>query len=218
MLPIISIVGRSESGKTTLLGKLIPELKRRGLKVAVVKHTGEGFELDKEGKDSWRFAEAGSEVVGVSSAAALAIFRRTDHDLSPQEIARLIKGDYDLLLTEGFKKASTLKIEVHSKEQGNELLSPKEQLLAVVTDSSIGGLPAELPQVAPDEIGEIADLIEKRLQAYQPDEIELYIDGKFVTLKPFVKKWVIDIVLAMVTNLAGVGKAKSVELSIRRRV
>lgn len=218
MRPIISIVGRSGSGKTTLLEKLIPELKRRGLRVAVVKHTGEGFELDKEGKDSWRFAEVGSDVVGVSGATGLAIIRRTEHDLSPQEIARLIKGDYDLLLTEGFKRASTLKIEVHSKTQGNELLSPTQQLLAVVTESAIGGLPVEVPQVAPDEVGKIADLIEKRLQAHQPDEIELYVDGGFVPLKPFVKKWVIDVVLAMVTNLAGIGKAKSVEISIRRRV
>ena len=63
MRPIISIVGKSESGKTTLLESLIIELKQRGYKVAIIKHAGEDFELDKQSKDSWRLSQAGSEVV-----------------------------------------------------------------------------------------------------------------------------------------------------------
>ena len=54
MIPIVSIVGKSDSGKTTLIEKLLPELTRRGYRIATVKHDVHGFEVDREGKDSWR--------------------------------------------------------------------------------------------------------------------------------------------------------------------
>ena len=63
-VPILSFVGRSNSGKTTLIERVIPELVRAGYKVATVKHAGHGFDLDTEGKDSWRHKQAGASSVG----------------------------------------------------------------------------------------------------------------------------------------------------------
>ncbi|MFQ5996740.1 MAG: molybdopterin-guanine dinucleotide biosynthesis protein B, partial [Dehalococcoidales bacterium] len=134
MPPIISIVGKSESGKTTLLEGLITILKQRGYKVAVIKHAAEDFELDTVNKDSWRFRQAGSEVSAISSTHHLAVIKNLEHDLAPQELANFIGLDYDLILTEGFKQSDHPKIEVHRKEQGKELLNQPERLLAVVTD------------------------------------------------------------------------------------
>ncbi len=161
MPPLISIVGKSHSGKTTLLEQLIRELKGRGYRVVTMKHAGE-VEVDKEGKDSWRFSRAGSEAVVVSSKEKLAIFKNNSADLSPRELAELIPWSYDVALAEGFKQSDNIKIEVHRKEQGKALLSSQSQLLAVVTDEP---LDVAVPQFARDDIGAIADIIEKYINA-----------------------------------------------------
>ncbi len=67
MPPMISIVGRAKSGKTSLLERLIPELKRRGYRLATIKHSAHGYDLNQTGKDSQRLANAGSDAVVVSS-------------------------------------------------------------------------------------------------------------------------------------------------------
>jgi len=94
MQPIISIVGKSDSGKTTLLEGLIAELKQRGYGVAVIKHTKHDVELDTTNKDTWRLSRAGSELSAISSANNLAVFTKMTRDFSPQELAQTISGDY----------------------------------------------------------------------------------------------------------------------------
>jgi len=66
--PIICIVGKSESGKTTLIEKLIPELKKRGYNIGSIKHSCQKFDIDKKGKDSWRHRKAGADIVVIASA------------------------------------------------------------------------------------------------------------------------------------------------------
>lgn len=166
MPPVISLVGKSHSGKTTLLEQLITELKGRGYRVIAMKHA-EDIELDKEGKDSWRFSRAGSEAVVISSPEKMAIIRNTDRDLSLWELAEMVPGDYDVILAEGFKQSSALKIEVHRKEQGNDLLSPPGQLLAVVTDEP---LDISVPQFSKDDIKALADMIEKNIKGQSKEE------------------------------------------------
>ena len=162
MPPIISIVGKSDSGKTTLLEGLIAQIKQRGYKVAVIKHSGKDVELDTANKDSWRFSRAGSEVSAVISPHKLAVFKNLEHGMEPQELSQFIGPDCDLILTEGFKHGHHPKIEVHRKEQGKELVSPPGQLLAVVTDEK---LDIAVPQFSKDEVRKIADLIESTLPA-----------------------------------------------------
>ncbi|MBI4187437.1 MAG: molybdopterin-guanine dinucleotide biosynthesis protein B [Chloroflexi bacterium] len=166
MRPIISVVGKSDSGKTSLLERLIAELKQRGHKVAAIKHTDKDLEFDTAGKNSWRLGRAGSEVVALASPHQVAIMKQVERDLSPQELSRLIAWDYDLILTEGFKKANTPKIEVHRREQGQGLLCPPEQLLAVVTDEP---LDVNVPQFSRDEVNKLADLIEGKLRTWREE-------------------------------------------------
>jgi molybdopterin-guanine dinucleotide biosynthesis protein B len=216
MRPIISFVGKSDSGKTTILEKLIAELKRRGYAVVTVKHSGEAIELDKTGKNSWRFSQAGSDVVAVSTKNELAIIKQTDHDLSPQEIARTLRWDYDIMLTEGFKSANTYKVEVHVKAQGTELLTPPQQLLAVVSDEPVD---VDVPQFTRNDIGKIADLVESKIKTQEKEaDIELFINGNYVPMKQFVKDWMSSVILAMASNLNEVGEIKSLDISLRRKV
>ena len=216
MQPIISIIGKSESGKTTLLESLIIELKQRGYKVAVMKHASNGFELDTVGKDSWRFSQAGSSVVTVSSADKLAIIKPVEHDLSPQELARFIVWDYDLILTEGFKQSNNLKIEVHRKEQGGELLCPPKQLLAVVTDEP---LDVDVPQFSKEEAQKLADLIEDRLRVWhKEDTVDLLVNEAHIPLNPFVRRLMAKTLLGMVSALKSVKEVKSLHIWLRRRL
>ena len=215
MRSIISIVGRSESGKTTLLEGLIIELKQRGYRVAVIKHASDDFELDKVGKDSWRLSQAGSEVVAISSPKKLAVIKQVEHDLNPRELFHFIDGDYDLLLTEGFKQGSTLKIEVHRKEQGEGLLCPPRQLLAVVTDEPLS---VDVPQFTKEEVRGLANLIENRLLAQRKeDDVDLVINNVPVPLNRFVRSFLVKMLLGMVSALEGVKEVKSLRIRLRRK-
>ncbi|MEQ1626536.1 MAG: molybdopterin-guanine dinucleotide biosynthesis protein B, partial [Nitrospira sp.] len=85
-VPIVSFVGRSNSGKTTLIERVIPELVRAGYRVATVKHAGHGFDLDTEGKDSWRHKRAGASSVIVMSRGSLAMFADVPEEMKVEEI------------------------------------------------------------------------------------------------------------------------------------
>jgi molybdopterin-guanine dinucleotide biosynthesis protein B len=158
MLPIVSIVGKSESGKTVLMEQLIAEFKRRGYKVAALKHSAGGMEIDRPGKDSWRFAQAGSDAVLVSSTDRLAFIKNLDHELNIEEILQVVGDEFDLVLAEGFRKSKIPKIEVHKKELGDDLLCSPDEISAIVTE---GSLDTDRPQLPWGDTVAIADFIEK---------------------------------------------------------
>ena len=213
MQPIISIVGRSDSGKTTLLEGLIAELKRRGYRVVVMKHSAEDVELDMVNKDTWRFSQAGSEVSAISSGHKLAVFKQLEHDSSPEELSQFISCDFDLLLTEGFKHSSYPKIEIHRKEQGGDLVSPPQQLLAVVTDEP---LEVDVPQFAKDEVQKIVDLIE-RIVLTPYDEVDLLVNGTYIPMDSSVSNLLTRTLLALVSGLKIAKGIKSLRIALRRK-
>jgi len=213
-MPIISIVGKSDSGKTTLLEGLIANLKQRGYKVAVIKHAAEDIELDTANKDSWRFSQAGSEISVISSVHKLAIIKNLEHDLAPQELVQFIGSDYDLILTEGFKQSNHPKIEVHRKEQGKELLSLPEQLLAVVTDEPLN---VAVPQFSKNEVQKIADLIEKTVIQNSTDDIDLFINETHLPLSKPAKNLLLRTLTALVSGFKGIDEMKSLCLFLRRK-
>ena len=212
---IISIVGKSDAGKTTLLESLIAELKRRNYKVAIVKHSHHADDLDSAKKDTWRFTRAGSELSAINSLDNLAIYRHMDHYFDPQEIANFILWDYDILLTEGFKSSSYPKIEVHRREQGEELLTDPQQLLAVVTDEP---LEVKVPQYSRDDIHGIADLIEKTiLERREKNDIDLVVNGEYVPISKSLKDLLARTIAAMIPAPPGDGEVKSLHFSLRRK-
>lgn len=214
MSPIVCIVGRPKTGKTTLIEKLIPELKSRGYRVATIKHTAHDFEMDTEGKDSWKHAQAGSECTVLASARKMALFREVDHDLSPSEIARMVSDDFDIVLAEGFKRSDEPKIEVHRRGIG-EPVCPAQELLAIVSDE---GLELGIPRFSPDDVQGVADLIEKKVLApSKKREITILADGKPLPLKPFVFDLYRRVISEMVSSLKGGGDPERIEIVIKRR-
>ena len=153
---IVSVVGKSGAGKTTLMVKLIAELKRRGHRVATIKHDIHGFDIDTPGKDSWRHAEAGSDVVFIASPQKLAMVRRLDFEWSIDKIAGMC-SDVDIVLTEGYKRGDKSKIEVSRQEKGTELLCDSSELLAIATDQLFD---LDVPQFDLDDSAGLVDILE----------------------------------------------------------
>lgn len=133
-IPVISIVGgKSNSGKTTLLEKLIREAKLRGWRVATLKHDVHGFEMDQPGKDTWRHDQAGADVVAISSPSRIAVLERVPEDQPLDEVLSRIHG-VDVIFTEGYKHADKPKIEVFRSAVHQELFSKRDELIAIASD------------------------------------------------------------------------------------
>lgn len=213
MFPVISIVGKSNSGKTTLLLKLIAELKRRGYNPAVIKHSASGFELDQPGKDSWQFVEAGTGTVALSSEGKIAIIKSVDHEPALEEIIPLLGEDFDLILTEGFTGGDAPKIEVHRKGLGEMRCTP-EELIALVTDETMN---IAVPQYSPSDVGPLADLIEKRASATgRTEETRLLINGIPMLLNPSIKDFIHKTLLGMASALNGAEEVRTLRISLQR--
>jgi molybdopterin-guanine dinucleotide biosynthesis protein MobB len=125
MIPIVSFVGNSNTGKTTLIEKVIPELKKLGYRVAVVKHAHHGFEMDQPGKDSWRFAQAGSDLVVIASPQKIVLIEQTDKELYLDKLIPRIADKVDVILTEGYKgyqHPDSVKIEATGSENISDIV------------------------------------------------------------------------------------------------
>lgn len=158
-IPIVLFIGKSGAGKTTLMEKIIAELKARNYRVGTIKHhSHSGFEIDYPGKDSWRHAQAGSDHVVIAAPDKIAFIRRLDQELSLDEIAAGIT-EVDIILVEGYKRTGKPSIEVMRAENSKELISDTAQLIAVVADFPVD---LALPQYRLDDSEKIADFIETR--------------------------------------------------------
>jgi len=150
MVPILSIVGRSNSGKTTLLEKLIAALVHRGLRVGSIKHSHHQPEMDMPGKDSWRHKQAGAAASLLVGSERMLMVRDVEEDLNPRLLAERYFADFDLLLVEGYASLPGDKIEVMRAARSTQLRCQAEELLALVTD--IPAVHSGLPQFELDDI------------------------------------------------------------------
>ena len=153
----ICIVGRSQSGKTTLIEKLIPLLKARGYKIGTIKHSHHIFDFDKSGKDSWRHKDAGAETVIIASPGKIAMVKNDDQ--GTLDGLQKFFEDLDLVITEGYKKENKPKIEVVRAARHEEvLLKADNHLVAVVSDID---LKLKVPVFGLEDIDKLADFIEE---------------------------------------------------------
>lgn len=155
---VISIVGHSGAGKTTLVEKLIREITSRGVRVAAIKHAHHKVELDTPGKDSYRYKEAGAVMSMLLTRDALQLVADAKEEREPEQLARRFLGEADLVLAEGFSLCATPKIEVLRRACFKPpRCSTQEGVIAVVTD--MHEVFPELPHFALDDIAGIAGFI-----------------------------------------------------------
>ena len=168
-LPVIGICASgSNTGKTTLINKLIIELRERNIRVSVIKHAHHHFDIDHPGKDSYEIREAGAVQTLVTSSKRWALITEMQRTPNPPEEAdlesliELINPDYaDLILAEGFKNAHIPKIEVHRPSLGMTLTCKDDShFIAVASDGPLT-LQTQLPVLDLNNIKQITDFILK---------------------------------------------------------
>jgi molybdopterin-guanine dinucleotide biosynthesis protein MobB len=163
--PVVSIVAKSGTGKTTLLEKLIAEMKQRGFRVGAIKHDAHSFNIDHEGKDSWRLTQAGADTMLITSPEKITMVKQHSKEQEPTlaETVATYCGDLDIVLTEGFKRSTMPKIEVHRRERSEKLLCRDEEydpaLIAVASDSP---LKIDVPLYDINDVQGLCDLIVER--------------------------------------------------------
>ena len=152
-IPVYSLVAYSGTGKTTFLEKLLPELKARGLQAAVFKHDAHEFEVDREGKDTWRLTRAGAAVTVIASDTHSAFME--NRYVPPETLVGRITG-VDLILTEGYKHGPWKKIAMSRRAHGKPLPLPPEECFAVVTDEE---LVTDTPVFSLEDAAGLAELL-----------------------------------------------------------
>lgn len=174
-VPVISVIGRKNSGKTTLVVALAAELKRRGLRVASLKHSHHNFDIDVPGKDSWRhFHEGEVEAVLLTSPARTALVMRAERaDEDPAALIDrfLAGGGYDLVLVEAFKQAAFPKIEIHRSsvhaaplyEPGSDAGSRYVAMVTDVPDAIIAPFAVVPLEAGGGHVARLADIIESAI-------------------------------------------------------
>ncbi len=159
MIPVISVVGWHDVGKTAFIVALVAALKRRGLRIATIKHTRGPFDIDREGTDTWRHAQAGSDVVVISGEANLAFMERRESELPLDDIVSRLPSDIDLVITEGYKREDKAKIEITSREHATERIASPDELIALVDQGEMG---AGGDPFTPELIEKVVKLLEQK--------------------------------------------------------
>ena len=157
---VIGLAGWSGAGKTTLITKVIPVLKGRGLKVATVKHAHHEFDLDRPGKDSWLHREAGASEVAVVSSRRWALIHELNGEPEPPLADILAKlSPVDLVIIEGFKRHAHPKLEIYRAGVGKPLIYPEDDcIVAIATDAPLPQ--AQLPVLMLDDVEAIASVLQ----------------------------------------------------------
>ena len=158
-MKMFGLIGWQDSGKTTLMVKLIPEIIGRGYTVSSMKHTHHSFDIDKPGKDSFEHRRAGAGEVLVASGKRWALMHELDDQDEPtmDELVKLMTP-VDLLLVEGFKRDHHVKMEVHRSATGKPSLCENDPtVVAVASDKALPHL--DIPVLDINDVSAISDFV-----------------------------------------------------------
>ncbi len=161
-IPILGFAAYSGTGKTSLLTRLIPILKKTGLKIGVIKYSHHDFEIDYPGKDSFQLRKAGATPVMLVSPyrrAVITEFAPPRDCKLPDQLAAFPKEELDLILVEGFRDQPFPKIELHRPSLGKPLLFPNDaDIIAIASDQALA-TPAYLPCLDLNDPDSLAEFI-----------------------------------------------------------
>lgn len=143
-MKIVQLCGYKNSGKTTLIAALIPQLKQHGIRTAVIKHDAHGFDMDHEGTDTYKFREAGAEGIAIASPGRTAVMRETELGL---ESLIPLYMDFDMVLVEGYKKMAYPKLVLLREPEDMMLLDQVEEIRGIVVRPEMLKEPSALHEI-----------------------------------------------------------------------
>ena len=199
-LPVVGIVGFSDSGKTRVASALIERLSARGYRVAAIKHAAHGHQVDRPETDSHRLYHAGAEQVTVTSPGQTTTVTRSEGDTQLDALLGGLDPGFDIVIVEGFKFSTLPKVLV----QSDEAISPlPENIIAVVGDGD--GLPG-MPSFTFEETDGLAERVLSQLVTSQEQsaDVSLLVNGKSVPLSAFPRDAISGILFGYLTSLKGV--------------
>ncbi len=163
MNKVIGVAGFKNAGKTTLVEKLVAELTRRGRRVSTVKHAHHSFDIDHEGRDSFRHRKAGASEVAVVSRHRWAIIHEMGQETEPSLEDILAKlAPCDLVIVEGYKRDTHDKIEVRNLALDHPKLAGDDPtIVAIAATGPIAGAP--VPVFDRDDVSALVSFIEKHM-------------------------------------------------------
>ncbi|MBR9728636.1 bifunctional molybdopterin-guanine dinucleotide biosynthesis adaptor protein MobB/molybdopterin molybdotransferase MoeA [Shewanella intestini] len=178
-VPVLGFCAYSGTGKTTLLKQLIPELNRRGVRLAVIKHAHHNFDVDIPGKDSYEMRKAGAKQMLVASHVRWALMTEdaVENDPKLDHLLRQIETDtIDIVLVEGFKKLSLPKIELHRAAHGKPLIYTHDDDIVAIACCDDTQTPPELTRLDLNNVSQIADFVIEYQKNWQPAPAQLPIN------------------------------------------
>ncbi len=212
MIPMIAFVGEKKNGKTFILEKLIPVLIQRGENIGVLKHTGHGFKLDYPETDTFKFSRAGAKMVAIAGKGKVGIYGEPGFDPDPEAARDLFLPALDAVLVEGYKSSHLPKIIVALKGNLPDWAKDLPGLIAVVSPKKPE---FKVKYFKPNQIGKIADLVEGYIETHRKKrEVKIYLDGKSLQIKPFIKDFFLNTIVAMVASLRDSAGAKRIQITI----
>ncbi len=221
MIPIVCFVGASGSGKTTFLEKLIPIFTDGGYRVGTVKHDVHGFEMDREGKDTWRHGKAGAQTIGIVSPYKTASIRNTREEM---DLARFVGRTFwneDIVFAEGFKRSPFPKIEIFRSRSGcRPLCGRKDHLVALVTDDpgKVSENADDVPVFALHDFGGVANfIVERYLLERKAAALQVFLDGRRLPMNHFVEEIITGAIKGMLTTLRGWDFPEVVDIQMKSR-
>ncbi len=175
-LPLLGFAAFSGTGKTTLLSALLPQLRRQGIRIGVIKHAHHDFEIDHPGKDSHRLRQAGASQMLIASRDRLAWIEETPGQSDEPTLSGILSlldtRRLDLVLVEGFKRESFPKIELHRCCQGRPLLYPDDpDIIAVASDAPLPGAP-HIPLLDLNRPAEIGAFVRRFIDGHDGSRIQ----------------------------------------------
>jgi molybdopterin-guanine dinucleotide biosynthesis protein B len=208
-VPIVAFSGFSESGKTTFLEKLIPELKRRGYRIATIKQSHHEIDF-APGKDSERHLAAGSEVSMVVSPAKMILTRYVGKEASIDDMIRLLGDDCDIIICEGFKYSDIPKVVIYRQGVSSFPLG-LSNVIGIITDDEID---TGTRQYSFADVEAVADMLEKEIIIPHACRINISVNNTAVPLIEFPRSIISRTILGMLTALKGVGIIRHARISV----
>jgi len=133
---IISIAGKQNAGKTTLLKDLIPKLKEQGYRVGTLKYNIRKFDIDHEGKDTYKYSNSGADSVAISTQSEFVVMKKTANPLTLHEIIEAHFNDVDVVLVEGYREDGYPRIRIIGSQDTNAVKTDSENELLLVNEKT----------------------------------------------------------------------------------